>query len=105
MYIVFDNNKIKLMYAKTFFKRLKGFMFKKNINYVLCFPKCNSIHTYFMKENIHVIMTDKENNILLIKENVSKNKVVSYKKAYYTYELPNYININYKLGDKLKIEG
>ena len=104
MYIVIDNKKIDLVYAKTFFKRLKGFMFTKNINYSLCFPKCNSVHTFFMRENINIIMTDKDDNILLIEKNVSKNKVVSCKNAYYTYELPNYVKIDYNIGDKLKTE-
>ena len=104
MYIVIDNNKIKFEYAKSFFKRLKGFMFKKNINYSLCFPKCNSVHTFFMREKINIIMTDKNNNILLIEKNVSKNKVINCKDAYYTYELHNYVNITYNIGDKIKIE-
>lgn len=104
MYIIIDNKKINLVYAKTFFKRLKGFMFTKNINYSLCFPKCNSVHTFFMRENINIIMTDKDNNILLIKRNISKNKVVSCKDAYFTYELPNDIEIDYNIGDKIKIE-
>ncbi len=104
MYIVVNNKKIILEYANTFFKRLKGFMGTKNINYSLCFPKCNSVHTFFMKESINVIMTDKDNKIVLIERDVPKNKVISCKDAYYTYELPYYIDIDYDIGDKIKIE-
>lgn len=104
MQIILENKKIEVKNAKTFLKRLKGFMFKRNIDYCLCFPKCNSIHTFFMKENIDVIMTDKNNVILKIEKNVKKNKIIKHKDAYYTYELPaNTIN-TYKVNDKLKIE-
>lgn len=44
------------MNVKLFLCRLKGFMFTKNIDKALLFDRCNSIHTFFMKENIDVIM-------------------------------------------------
>ena len=82
-------NNIEIKIAKDFFTRLKGFMFKKNINYCLCFPKCNSIHTFFMLTNIDVVMTDKNNNILYTYHNLKPNKIILPKKnVYYTYELP-----------------
>jgi len=86
------------------FKRFKGFMFKKNIDCILCFPRCNSIHTFFMKEKIDVFMTDKNNKILYIYKNLDKNKVIFPKKyVYYTYEAP--INaLDYKLNDIIKIK-
>ena len=59
MKIVKDKKSIDLKYCNNFFDRFKGFMFKKNINLCLCFPKCNSIHTFFMLKPIDVIMTDK----------------------------------------------
>lgn len=64
-------------------------MLKKNIDYCLCFPKCNSIHTFFMLEPIDVVMTDKDNNILYTFENLLPNKIILPKKnVYYTYEFP-----------------
>ena len=103
MYISNDNTKIKLYIYKTFFKRLRGFMFKKNFEYAICFPKCNSIHTFFMKEKIDVYMTDKNNVILYAFKNLKKNRIIlPKKKVYNTYELPiNKINLN--IGDKIKI--
>ena len=62
MKIVKDNLSIKVKYCNSFFSRLIGFMFKRNIDYCLCFPKCNSIHTFFMLKKIDVIMTDKDYN-------------------------------------------
>ena len=37
MYIIVNDKKIILEHAKTFFKRLKGFMGTRNINYSLCY--------------------------------------------------------------------
>lgn len=90
---------MELKYANTFFKKLIGLMFKKNINYCLCFKRCNSIHTFFMKENIIVVFTDKNNKILKIK-NTPKNRILFCRNAYYTYEFPYYAtmdDINYIL--------
>ena len=105
MYIIVDNKKINIVLAKHFLTRLKGFMFKKNINYCLCFPKCNSIHTFFMLENINIIMADKNNKILYIYNNVKKNKIIFPKKnVFNTYELPVNINNTYKVNDYIKIK-
>ncbi|CCY94022.1 uncharacterized protein BN804_00515 [Firmicutes bacterium CAG:884] len=90
---------MELKYAKKFKDRLIGLMFKKNINYCLCFSKCNSIHTFFMKENIIVVFTDKNKNILK-KVTCPKNRILFCKKAYFTYEFPYYTKdeeINYIL--------
>lgn len=94
---------IKIKICKKFFNRLLGLMFKKNIDYALCFPKCNSIHTFFMFNPIDVIMTDKDYNILYIFKNVKPNKIILPKKnVYYTFEFP--VNkVNYKLNEKIKV--
>lgn len=90
MKLVIDNEKISLKYATSFKDRLLGFMFKKNINYCLCFPKCNSIHTFFMLSKIDVVMTDKDNNILYTFYGLKPWKVILPKRGvYYTYEFPN----------------
>ena len=103
MEIVVNQKKIKLEIANTFFKRLKGFMFKKNINYCIQF-KTNSIHTFFMKEKIDVIMTDKNNIVLYIFKNLNKNKIIIKKNTYFTYEFPNNFIENLNIGDKLIIK-
>ena len=82
MKIVVNDNEIKVRECNNFISRLRGFMFyKKKIDYALLFNKCNSIHTFFMKENIDVIMCDKENNILYFYKNLSKNKIILPKKG------------------------
>ena len=96
MKVIINNKKINLVEANTFIKKLKGLMFQKNINYCLRL-KTNSIHTFFMKEPIDIIMTDKFNNILYIFRNINKNKIIIKPKVYYTYEFPNnYIDTNTK---------
>lgn len=86
----------------NFFNRLIGLMFRKNINYGLCFKRCNSIHTFFMRENIDIIMADKNNKILFIYNNFKRNKIILPKRhVYYTYELPCGFN-TYNIGEYLK---
>ncbi len=95
MKLIYQNKKIKLKECKSFFERLKGFMFKKNIDIALLFNHCNSIHTFFMYKNIDVIMCDKDNNILFYYKDLGKNKIIFPKKnVTKVYETPaNYFNI------------
>ena len=103
MEIIVNENKIKLEIANTFLKKLKGFMFKRNIDYCIRF-KTNSIHTFFMKEPIDVVMTDKNNKVLYIFKNIKKNKIIIKKNVYFTYEFPNNFINNLNIGNKLIIK-
>lgn len=104
MKLIYDNKEITLVECRTFFSRLKGFMFKRKIDYALLFNRCNSIHTMFMKSNIDVIMCDKDNNILYYFNNLPKNKIIWPKKnVYKVVELPvDYFNI--KVNSKINIK-
>ena len=104
MKLIYNNKYINIIKCDSFFSRLKGFMFKKNINHALLFDKCNSIHTFFMKSNIDVIMCDKDNNIVYYYNNFSRNKVILPKKnVYKTIELPvNYFDI--RINSKIRID-
>jgi len=104
MILKYKSKKIKIYDCKSFYSRLKGFMFAKDIKHALLFNKCNSIHTFFMKENIDVIMCDKENKVLYFYNNFSKNKIILPKKGVSkVIETPsNYFNI--KINDKLFFE-
>ena len=79
-------------------------MFCKNIDKALLFNHCNSIHTFFMKNNIDVIMCDKDNTILYYYHNLKKNKIILPKKnVYKTIELPvDYFN--FKINKRIKVE-
>ncbi len=103
MKLIYKNKSIDLYECKSFFTRLKGFMFTTNINKSLLFNNCNSVHTFFMKQNIDIIMCNKENIVLYYYKNIKKNKIILPKKGVYkVYETPsNYFNI--KINDRLEI--
>lgn len=103
MKLVYENKKIELIECKSFFSRLKGFMFQKKIDYALVFNRCNSIHTFFMKSNIDVIMCDKNNIVLYYYSNMVPNKVILPKKRVScVYELPvGYFKV--KKNERLEI--
>lgn len=83
----FKNVEIKV--ADTYFKRLVGLMFKKNINYGLLFKKCKSIHTFFMLESIDIVAADINDNIIKEYKNVKPWKIIIMPKGTKNiYELP-----------------
>ena len=103
MKLILNNKIILINKANSFRKRLKGFMFQKNITTGLVF-KTKCIHTFFMKENIDLIITDKNNKIITYYKNFSKNKIYINFKSYYIYELPNNSVSNLQIGDKIIIK-
>ena len=76
MYLKTNKNKYDIIIATNFSKRLMGLMGKTNIDYGILFPKCNSIHTYFMKENIDIIGLDENNEVIYKYENLDKNRII-----------------------------
>ena len=76
MYIILNNKKLNINEAISFKERLNGLIGKTNIDYGMLFKKCNSIHTFFMKENIDIIGLDKNNKVIYKYENLSKNKII-----------------------------
>ena len=90
MKLSFKNKEIDLIECKSFYSRLRGFMFNKNINNALLFDRCNSIHTFFMRKNIDVIMCDKNNYILYYYQNFGKNRIIlPKKKVVKVFETPS----------------
>ncbi len=103
MEIVINKEKFNVDVANSFSKRFFGLMGKKNINKGIFFPKTRSIHTFFMKETIDIIMIDRNNTVVYYKKNLPKWRILIKKKAYHTIELPcNSIN-KINIGDKLTI--
>lgn len=105
MYLRIDNYIYKIFIAKTFKQKILGLIGQTNINYGLLIPKCNSIHTYFMKENIDVIGFNSLTNEVIFKyENVSPNQVVyinNKQKNTSILELPKYASKSIKIHDIL----
>lgn len=104
MKLIVNNQEINLKICTKFKDKFMGLMFKKDFNYSLLFPKCNGIHTFFMKENIDIILTNKENKIIYIIKNLKPNKIILPKKdVYNTFELP--VNkIKVKINDYIIIK-
>ena len=89
MYVLIGRKKYDLVDCVDFYSRFQGLMFTKSFDYCMRFGRCRSIHTFFMKTNIDVIMTDKDDNVLYIFKCVKPWKVILPKKGVYnTYELP-----------------
>ena len=76
MHLNTNNKTYEIIIANTFYKRLTGLIGHKNINFGMLFPKCNSIHTYFMKENIDIIGLDTNNEVIYKYENLDKNRII-----------------------------
>ena len=76
MFIKINNKKIPVFEAKNFKTRLFGLMGKKNIQEGILFPKCNAIHTFFMKDEIDVIGLNEDSQIVFIYRNVPKNRII-----------------------------
>lgn len=92
------------IYKNPFLKAL-GLMGKKDIKEGIVLVRCNSIHTFFMRQNIDVVMTDKNYKILYIYKNLKKNKIIwPKKKVYYTFELPKGTIHDLKINTYLKTE-
>ena len=91
--------------AKNFKDKLIGLMFKKNINYGILFYNCKSIHTFFMKENIDVILLDKNNKILKINRDIKPNRILIFKTKKRTniLELPSNSSKSFKINQIIDI--
>ncbi len=105
MQIIWNNMEVDIKICKNFKNRLLGLMFKKEkINYALCFPKCNSIHTFFMKQNIDIVMTDINNTVIYVVKGLKPWRIILPKKnVYYTYEFSENTT-SYQIGDIIKIK-
>ena len=103
-YIKINNFYIQIDRADWFWPRFIGFMGKKNIKTGLLFPRCNSIHTFFMKEKIDVVAINNQNEIIMIARNLDKNKILNIKnkkKNTSILELPNNTSKGLIIGQRL----
>ena len=103
MEIIINNQKFNVDIANTFYKKFIGLMGKKEIKKGLFFPKTKSIHTFFMKQDIDIIMINKDNKVVYYFKNLPKCKIIIKKEAYHTIELPKNSIKDINIGDKLII--
>ncbi|GHH97573.1 DUF192 domain-containing protein [Neobacillus kokaensis] len=77
--------------ADSFFKRLKGLMFRKDqlVGEGLWIIPCNSIHMCFMNFSIDAVFLSKEGRIVRLVEDLKPWRIVKpIKNAYSVIELP-----------------
>lgn len=105
MYLQVKKKKIKLIELTTFWNRFKGLKFVlEPINYGVKFPNKKFVTTNFLCQKIDIVLTDKEDNILYMYENMKTEKYIFPKqKVYNVYFLPLNTVKNLKLNEKLKI--
>ena len=102
-----NNKTIEIKKATDFKMRFLVLMGKQKIDYGILFPKCNAIHTFFMKEEIDVIGLNEENQVIYIYREVPKNKVVKVSddpKKTSILELPKNTSKKIYVGSVLKFE-
>lgn len=103
MRILLNNKEYKLASCTTFYSRLMGNMFKKKVK-CLVFPKVNSIHTFFMLNDIDVIMLDRDFKVIYIYKGLKPWRIVLPKKrSYYVIELPINSVGSLEIGDEVKV--
>ena len=107
MVLFIGKNKINIKEAITFNERLNGLIGKTNIDYGMLFKKCNSIHTFFMKEDIDIIGLDKDDKIIYIYESLGKNRIIKINNKLSEtsiLELPKGLSKYFKLNDIIKLQ-
>jgi uncharacterized membrane protein (UPF0127 family) len=91
--------------ASGLFGRFMGLMGKKSIpaDYAMYFPACNSIHTYFMKMPIDVIMLDSKGRVVFTRESMMPWKIAACFRAKDTIEMRsgNVRRLGLAIGDIL----
>ena len=104
MYLVVKNKMIEIIELKSFWERCKGLKFVlEPINYGVKFPKKRRSNTDFLVQKIDVILTDKNEKIIYLEENVASERKIRYKKGVYnTYFLPLGVAGKFKVGDTLE---
>lgn len=94
--------------ANTFFKRLRGLMFRRNLAdaEALWLRPCNGVHTFWMFFAIDVIFLDQQLRIVKLVENMRPFRMTSPKlDARSVVEMPAHTitRASLKVGDQLEI--
>ena len=105
MKLKINNDYIQIFNMNTFKKKLKGLMGKRHPIKNGYLFKSNGIHTFFMFQSIDVVLTNKQGQILFIKENLKPFRIILPKRhVYYTYEFPIDTAKHFKIGQILTLE-
>lgn len=89
MRILINQKEQDFTICNNFKTRFLGLMGKKNIQDIYVFPHCNSIHTFFMREPIDVVLLKKDGTVIKTIENLKPwRMIIPQKNVYWIIELP-----------------
>lgn len=105
MYIKINGKQLKLEEKTTFKERFKSLKFNFNkLNHAIKFPKKKVLNTVFFVQKIDIVLTDKDEKIVYLEENVRSERYFIHKrKTYNIYLLPLGSVKHLAIGDTIKI--
>ncbi len=102
MKVQIGNQILEIKACTNFHSRCLGMMGKKKKCAVgFYFPKCKSLHTFFMRQNIDIIMVNQNNQIVAFYPNAKPWHIFYSKKAYACYEFSTGILNTVSIGDSI----
>lgn len=102
MFIKVNNKKIKIYEYTKKIDQLKSLKFVlEKIDYGIKLPKKHLISTYFFCQRVDICVTNKDNIIINLYENIKSEKRKLIIKAYNIYYLPLNTCKYLKIGEKL----
>ena len=104
MYIKINGKQIKLEERISFKERFKSLKFNFNkLNSAIKFPKKRIINTVFFVQRVDIALTDKDEKIVYLEENVKSERYFIHKKhTYNVYLLPLDSVKHLAIGDVIK---
>lgn len=105
MYIKIKNKKIEILEYTKFIDQLKSLKFVlEPIDYGIKLPHKRMINTYFFCQRVDICITNQENEIIDLFENIKSEKRKFLFKKYNIYYLPLNTCKYLKVGQKLEIK-
>ena len=100
----------KCYVARSFFSRFFGLMGRKQIagDEGILFPKCNSIHTFFMRFPIDVLLVSPDGKVVEVKEGLRPWRMLMPRRGVkHVVELRSQLSreLGIRVGARLKIPG
>ena len=104
MYIKINNKNIKLEEKTTFKEKFKSLRFNfKVLDHAIKFTKKRFFNTVFFVQRVDIVLTDKDDKIIDLLENVKSEKYFIHKrKTYNIYLLPLNSVKHLSIGDTIK---
>ena len=103
MYIKVNNKNLEIIECNTFKERIKSLRFVlEPITYGIKIPNKRIVSTYFFCQRVDIMVTDNNNKIIKLYENIKSEKRKLLFKKYNIYYLPPNTVKYLKLNDTIK---